>query len=351
MKASVIPTSHLTRQCSKHLTAMISITSVALTLPVLAIERAAEADTGDKANRNTEGGAHSNAEGPLDGKKAGEKVKKKTAFLGLGGAPVSRTLSYHLNLQKGQGLTIFHVTPDSAAAQAGLAPHDVVTSFGGKMIGSQQDVRDVISTHKPRDQVTMQFIHHGKTTEKKVTLGARPAHLKRANGKQRLNKRWMFKGLGAQVPPDEQERMQNQMKEHVERLRKQFKENGGGVEDENGAKIEAAEGKLNAAPAPKGQVMKFEFKMNSATSVTMSDADGSATLKTRNGKTEVTVKDKQGEIIFEGPYNTPQDKASLPDDIRKRVESLNLKKTAIHLNVNPKELIPPPAANEDEDAQ
>ena len=347
MKASVVPMSHLTRQCTKLSAAMVAITSVALTLPVLAIERAAEADTGDKANRNTEGGAHSNAEGPLDGKKAGEKVKKKTAFLGLGGAPVSRTLSYHLNLKKGQGLTIFYVIPDSAAAQAGLAPHDVVTSFDGKMIGSQQDVRDAISTHNPGDQVTMQFIHHGKAIEKKVTLGARPAHIKRADGKQGLNKRWMFKGLGAQVPPDEQKRMENQMKEHVERLRKQFKEN----EAENGGRIEAAEGQLNVAPAPKGQIMQFEFKMNSATSVTMSDADGSATLKSRNGKTEVTVKDKQGEIIFEGPYNTAQDKAALPDDIRKRVESLNLRKASIHLNVNPKEVIPPPAANEDEDAQ
>ena len=342
MKVSVIPTSRLTRQCSKHLTAMISITSVALTLPVLAIERAAEADTGDKAT-NTEGRAHSNAEGPVDVKEAGGEVKKKTAFLGLGGAPVSRTLSHHLNLKKGQGLTIFHVTPDSAAAQAGLAPHDVVTSFDGKVIGSQQDVRDIISTHKPGDQVTMQFIHHGKITEKKVTLGARPAHIKRPHGEQGLNKRWMFKGLGAQVPPQEQKRMETQMKEHIERLRKQFKENG--------AEMGAGEGQLNAAPAPKGQVMKFEFKMNSATSVTMSDADGSATLKTRNGKTEVTVKDKQGEVIFEGPYITPQDKAALPDDIRKRVESLNLRKATIHLNVNPKEVMPPPAANEDEDAQ
>lgn len=339
MKASVIPTSHLTRQCSKRLTAMVSIASVALTLPVLAIERAAEAGIADKSN--TEGGADNKA--PLDGKNEGEKVKKKTAFLGLGGAPVSRTLSQHLNLQKGQGLTIFYVIPDSAAAQAGLAPHDVVTSFGGKVIGSQQDVRDVISNHKPGDQVAIQFIHHGKSLEKKVMLGIRPAHIKRADGKQGLNQRWMFKGLGAQVPPQDQKRMKNQMKEHVERLRKQFKENEGG--------IRAGEGQLNAAPAQKVKVMKFEFKANSATSVTMSDADGSATLKTRNGKSEVIVKDKQGEVIFEGPYDTPQDKAALPDDIRKRVESLNLGKTAIHLNVNPKEVMPPPAADEDEDAQ
>ncbi|MGB1129565.1 MAG: hypothetical protein ACPG4K_05915, partial [Haloferula sp.] len=59
-----------------------------------------------------------------------------------------------------------------------------------------------------------------------------------------------------------------------------------------------------------------------------------------NGSKEARVYDKQGELLWEGPYDTEQDKAAVPDDIRERIERLNFdirgngKEMQLRLNPN-----------------
>ena len=47
-------------------------------------------------------------------------------------------------------------------------------------------------------------------------------------------------------------------------------------------------------------------------------------MKTMNGLKEVIVKDLQGKVLHEGPYQTAQDKAAIPESIRQRLDALNL---------------------------
>ncbi len=39
---------------------------------------------------------------------------------------------------------------------------------------------------------------------------------------------------------------------------------------------------------------------------------------------EVTIRDKDNKVSWNGPWDTEQDKAAAPDDVRRRVERLNL---------------------------
>lgn len=305
------------------------VASIALALPSLAIERPADA--------------------PKEKEPAAEEVgqdvkkpEKKMAMLGLGGSPVSQTLSMHLGLEEGAGLTLFHIVPDSAAEKAGLKPHDVVTSFNGVPIGSQDELREQIFKHKPGDEVTIKFFHKGNAQEKKIILGERPEHMHAGRGGAGINPRWMFKGLGGEIPEAERKRMEEQVKQQIERLQKQFKKDG--VMELN------FEGLGNAKP----QKGKGGFQMNAASSISISDEQGMITIKTADGKKEVVVKDKEGEVLFEGPYDTPQDKAGVPDDIRDRLEKLNIGKNGINgmqLRIMPGLKGQPPIPNEDEDAQ
>lgn len=310
---------------------MVAVTGIALAHPLLAVE-----STADDVDANQLKAKGNQAEQVA---KEAPKPQEKKAFLGLGGAPVSKTLSLHLKLDQGKGLTLFHIIPDSAAAKAGLQPHDIMTSFNGKLIGSQQDLRNAMVGCKPGDQVSIRFINKGTLKEKKVTLGERPGHLKLRAGGQGINPRWMFKGLGAQVPEADRKRMEAQIKEHIERLQKQIKGAG------------AIEIPQKGKGAPRGEMVEFGFQMNAATSITMSDDEGSISLMSRNGKKEIIAKDKQGEVVFEGPYNTDQDKAALPDDISKRVENLNLDSNIIELQIKPAQAAPLSEPNEDEHAQ
>ena len=108
-----------------------------------------------------------------------------------------------------------------------------------------------------------------------------------------------------------------------------------------------------AVPNGKGgkQLKKFDFK--AGTSITMMDGDGSVTMKTNDGKKEVIVKDKAGKIQFEGPYETEQDKAAVPDGIRERLERLNFGengKNGFRLQILPGGMVPPPAQPDEDEA-
>jgi hypothetical protein len=53
------------------------------------------------------------------------------------------------------------------------------------------------------------------------------------------------------------------------------------------------------------------------------DDQGSIELKSNEGGKEITVRDKDQNITWTGPWDTDQDKAAAPDDVRKRVERLD----------------------------
>ena len=311
---------------------ILGVTSIIIGLPLFAVEHA------DDANAPK---AKESQKADVDPKK---KEGKKQAMIGVGGAPVSKTLSLHLGLKEGNGLTLFHVIPDSAAAKAGLETHDILTSFDGKPIGCQQDLRNAIVENKPGDKVVVEYIHKGEILKKDVVLDLRPARLgaMRASG---MNPRWMFKGLGAEVPEADRKRMQAQMEKQIKALQKRLKKEG---------VLELNFQKGQKGPAKKGGAFVGGFKMNASTSFTMSDAEGSITMKTVNGKKEVVIKDKQGKVVFEGPYDTPQDKAALPDDLSGRVDALNfgkIKAKVFQVEIKPGGMIVPPVPDEDEDAQ
>jgi hypothetical protein len=72
-----------------------------------------------------------------------------------------------------------------------------------------------------------------------------------------------------------------------------------------------------AAAAPEAQVqMKSTLKMM--------DKEGNIEISRDGDSCEAKVFDKQGELLWSGPYQTPQDKAAVPPPVRDRLEALNL---------------------------
>lgn len=311
---------------------------MALVLPASAIENPA-VEEAPKEKGNKEAAAEANPE-------QAQKDVKKMAMLGLGGSPASDTLSLHLGLEEGNGLTIFHIVPGSAAAKAGLEAHDVLTDFDGKKIGSQNDLREAVMAHKPGDEVTIKYFHKGKAEEKKVVLGERvdlPQVLPGAGANP-----WL-QGMG-NIPEADRKRMEEQMKKHLEQMRKQLEGDGGMQLD--------LQGLLQGIPQaiPQGKPGKADgFKFGAAASITMMDEQGSVTMKTIDGKREVIVKDKAGKVVFEGPYQTEQDKAAVPDEIRDRLDRLDFNfggdgKNGMRLQIMPGGMVPPPAQPDEDEA-
>ena len=319
---------------------LLGVASVVIALPASAIENPAVEDA-PRQKENKEAAAE---EAPKENKKAENKI----AMLGVGGSSASETLSLHLRLEGGNGLTLFHVVPGSAAAKAGLEAHDILTDFADKKIGSQQDLRDAVAAQNPGDEVTIKYIHKGTAEEKKIVLGERQ-DLAQVFPGAGINP--MFQGMG-NIPEADRKRMQEQM--HLQQMRKQLEQNGGMQLDLQQLLQGAQQGRVDPkAPRAKARKNGVRFNFNAAASITMMDGQGSVTMKTIDGKKEVIVKNKAGKVEFEGPYQTEQDKAAVPDGVRGRLERLNFGADGgggLRLQMLPGAMVPPPAQPDEDEA-
>jgi serine protease Do len=69
---------------------------------------------------------------------------------------------------------ISRVYPKSPAADAGLKPGDVVTSFGDREIQNFSDLVIQLGTHKPKDVVNVVVLRDGKPLTLRVVIGRKP---------------------------------------------------------------------------------------------------------------------------------------------------------------------------------
>ena len=61
------------------------------------------------------------------------------------------------------------------AARAGLKSGDVITKFGDESVGSADELRRLVDSKQPGDQVELTIERNGKTQTVTVTLGTRPS--------------------------------------------------------------------------------------------------------------------------------------------------------------------------------
>ncbi len=255
------------------------------------------------------------------------QAMKETAYLGVVSAPIPEVLAAHLSIKADEGVVVRAVMPDGPASKSGIAVHDVITRVAGQAVGSPEELSRQIGGHKPGDSVHFNLIHAGKATEAHVTLGVRPHeiaaaaahpldHLKLEGVPEELAERLrgMIQGnLGAlemhlgEAEPQINEAMR-EMKQRIENARQQMEQ--------------AVKG-LDVPEFNKGDA-ENKIDVQQGATIRMLDGQGSIELKSNNGGKEVTLRDKENNITWTGPWDTAQDKAAAPDDVRQRVERLNI---------------------------
>lgn len=303
--------------------------ATSLALPARAIE-APEDDAPPPA-------AALDAAAPKEAEPGKPAAAEKTAYLGVTTTEIPEMLNDHLGLKPGDGIIVRSVLPDGPAAKAGIAVNDVIRQLNGKAVGTAADLTASIRDHKPGDKVKLAVIQKGKETAIEVTLGERPDQV-----------------AGLRVEPLDQLRLQGMPDELADRVRRMIEGNLGGndpahpapqIEDAmrqmkermekamGGIKIE--EGMLNL----EGPGLNGGIEVQRGATFRMMDENGSVEFKSNDGSKEVTVRDKDNNITWTGPWDTEQDKAAAPDDVRKRVERLNIddnfKGNGFRLNIRP----------------
>ena len=91
-------------------------------------------------------------------------------LLGVTVQGMTGDLAAGLGLEKAEGALVSNVTPDGAAAKAGIKRGDVILSYQGRPVIDTNAFRNEIAGTKPGTTVTVKVLRDGKTLEVKPTL-------------------------------------------------------------------------------------------------------------------------------------------------------------------------------------
>ena len=235
------------------------------------------------------------------------------AFLGVVTSEVPEILAEHLKLSGGQGILVRSLMPDGPAARAGISTNDIITRVGNQPIQTPQDLSKSVSQQSPSDQVSIELIHKGDVKTIAITLGKRPPQFTaaRSQGQSNLN--------FDQLPEDLADRIRGALEGNLGSSNLELDDHAGAIPGPMQNLQRQMQGFLQQPPG------SGEIQIQSGTTLRLKDQNGCIEIKSNQGSKEVTLHDPDGEIAWAGPWNTEQDKAAAPEEIRKRIEAMNLK--------------------------
>jgi serine protease Do len=221
------------------------------------------------------------------------RATEKGAWLGVSTSKVPAALRQHLQLQnKYIGLLVERVEPDSPAANAGLEQFDIIERLNDQWIVNTEQFSVVLRMQEPGQEVTLSIIRKGQPQK----LTATP-----------LEKDVPVLGVG------------------------EFEFFQGNAIAALGA---GGDGAAWVNVAPQGQViirdpagfeplMQFRRLNEAANSqVVIKDQEHTLKMTTNKGQRNLVASDADGVVIFEGPINTEEEIAAVPDEIREKVQRM-----------------------------
>lgn len=249
-----------------------------------------------------------------------QNIKAGSAFLGVVSEPVPETFASHLGIDK--AIVVKGLMPDGPAARAGIASNDIITHIGGQAIQSPDELTRKVASHQPGEKLRVAIIRKGKSQDLDVTLGQRPKDFANATPEPRETK----PDLNA-IP--------NELRE---RAREMLGENFGERELNFGQQLQGIMPEMNDAMKQLRQHMENAMRNLDAPKITrergiqlqqgatfrLSDQNGCVEIQSNNGSKEVTVRDSSQNVVWSGPWNTNEEKATAPEAVRRRLEALNI---------------------------
>jgi hypothetical protein len=229
------------------------------------------------------------ADAPADG--------PKQPFLGVVTSIAPPILREHLQLGDA-ALVVEHVVPDSPAAAADLKRFDVLRKFNNQTLLNNEQLASLVRSSKPDEPVTLTIIRNAKEQSLQVTITQRqapgPQSPLRGPGAHRMQ----------QIIQSFRQRlinMGNLDKPTIDRITQEFR-----------ATLEELRGPiwLNDLRPPVGPSLSYD------------DGVHKLSLSITNGSRSLKATDAKGNILFQGPIDTPQQRQKIPAEIQAKLQRL-----------------------------
>lgn len=250
------------------------------------------------------------------------KPREQAAFLGIVSGGIPQVLTDHLSLKPGEGIIVRSLVPDGPAAQAGVTVNDVITKVSGKAVGTPAEISSHIAECKPGEKISLDLIHKGKPVTLEATLGVRPAGLAAAGDAQPMHELDL-----EELPKELADRLRGAIAGRVGKL--ELGGDAGQIPLQMDQALRDAQKQLQGNLRLNLNQGGGRIQIQSGATLRMQDAQGSLEVQSKDGAKEITVRDPQGNITWNGPWDTAQDKAAAPAEVQERVKNLNLDDNAV----------------------
>ncbi len=254
----------------------------------------------------------------------------KQAFIGVVTAPLPEMVADHLKMKPGTGLIVRTVLPDSPADKSGLKTNDIILNVNDAPVNDPETLSEKIRAHKIGDKLKLQTIQRGQPSTLEVTLGERPA----GQIADLSNQQPLLEG----IPETQAKRLRDMIERNLNAFGQdslQPFENMLVPDQLMDQQFKMLREHMNKAleDTPETQPdLKPGFHLQQQSVIRMMDNEGSVEFKRTGKSSEVIVRDPDEKVVWSGPWDTAQDKAAAPDEIRERIEKLQINEgDGIHL--------------------
>jgi len=286
---------------------------------------------------------------------ARESQETEVAFLGLLATKLSPVVSRQLGLSGNLYLSVAVVSPDGPAEKAGLKQYDILKKLDDQILVNPEQLVELVRSKKVGQEVSLSVLRGGKEKTFKVKLGGKKTS-GIAGPFDRIQK------FEQRAFPDVQA-LEERIRRQIERQTRGFGQLGRNLEPVSPEIIEKfdadGDGKLSPLERDKavdegaipgidlGFGLNFDFgpgpdfqKMirnaqkrggvsawssvsgTAKTKIVNSDADGTYEFTSEDGDKHFKVTSADGEVLFEGPVNTDDQRAAMPEHLLDHLETL-----------------------------
>lgn len=199
------------------------------------------------------------------------------AYLGVHAQYVSPALRSQLDLAEGVGLLVSFVQGDGPASAAGLVQHDVIEKFNDQLLVSPYQLKVLVRLAKPGQTVQLTVLRKGRRIELPLTLGSRDVPISEL----------ALSPVDAQPLPGE-----------------------------------PAPGSLDQQALSRVLQQPGQALMISARQMSFTDAQHKIVVNDDQRGRHLRATNLQGEVLYDGYVNTPDEQAQVPEDVREKMKRL-----------------------------
>jgi hypothetical protein len=239
-----------------------------------------------------------------------DRPKEPVTYLGVETSDVRRVLSEQLGLPRGFGVVVDYVVPNSPAAAAGVQQSDIIRMLNDQLIVEPGQLGKLVRSFADGTTVNLTLLRKGK--EVKVTVKLVKHEPSSEHGPFGFEHEWKFPDMG-KMDFDFHAPDMAAVREAVARAKDEALRAG----DE----ARKAVRKLRIVTTDDDTLKTTRVDLGNA-NITFSDEQGELKLESVDGKKTLTAKNAQGKILFSGPINTKEERAKVPENVRRRFEKL-----------------------------